>query len=94
MGKQSESPLFHLVLIRAMGTAMGEAGFAACRTLSFPQPVYPSGWWSATMARKDVKLNGFREAAAERRNFKTRYYSVQTHRAAMALPPFMVEALA
>lgn len=92
--QQSESPLLHLELIRAIRTAMGEAGFAACRTLSFPQPVYPSGWWSATLARKDVKLNGFREAAAERRSFKTRYYSVETHRAAMALPPCMVEALA
>ena len=91
--QQSESPLLHLDLIRAMRTAMGEAGFAARRTLTFPQPVYPSGWWSATMARKDVKLNGFREAAAERRGFKTRYYSVETHRAATALPPFMIEAL-
>ena len=91
--QQSESPLLHLDLIRDMRAAMAEAGFAAHATLTFPQPVYPSGWWSATMARKDANLNGFREAAAERRPFETRYYSVETHRGALAMPPFMREAL-
>ncbi len=91
--QQSESPLLHLDLIRAMRSAMREAGFSALATLTFPQPVYPSGWWSATLARKDANLNGFREAAAERRTFDTRYYSVATHHAALALPPFMHEAL-
>lgn len=91
--QQSESPLLHLDLIRGMHTAMTEAGFSALATLTFPQPVYPSGWWSATMARKDANLNNFREAAAERRNFETRYYSAATHRASLALPPFLREAL-
>jgi len=91
--QQSESPLLHLGLIRDMRAAMAEAGFAARATLTFPQPVYPSGWWSATMARKDANLNGFRAAAAERRPFETRYYSVETHRGALALPPFMRETL-
>lgn len=91
--QQSESPLLHLALIRDMRAAMAEAGFTARATLTFPQPVYPSGWWSATMARKDANLNGFRETAAERRPFETRYYSVETHRGALALPPFMREAL-
>ena len=90
--QQSESPLLHLGLIRDMRGAMTEAGFTARATLTFPQPVYPSGWWSATMARKDANLNGFREAAAERRPFETRYYSVETHRGALALPPFMRQA--
>lgn len=91
--QQSESPLLHLDLIRDMRAAMAEAGFAARATLTFPQPVYPSGWWSATLARKDANLQGFREAAAERRPFATRYYSVATHHAALALPPFVREAL-
>ncbi len=91
--QQSESPLLHLALIRDMRAAMAEAGFTARATLTFPQPVYPSGWWSATMARKEANLNGFRETAAEKRPFKTRYYSVDTHRGALALPPFMREAL-
>lgn len=91
--QQSESPLLHLNLIRDMRAAMAEAGFAARATLTFPQPVYPSGWWSATMARKDANLNGFRETAADKRPFKTLYYSVETHRASLALPPFVREVL-
>ncbi len=93
LAHQSESPFLHLELIRAMRLAMREAGFHAVATLDFPQPVYPSGWWSATLARKGANLDGFRETAAERRAFETRYYSPATHRAALALPPFVLEAL-
>ncbi len=92
--QQSESPLLHLPLLRSMRAAMREAGFSSTATLTFPQPVYPSGWWSATMARKQANLQSFREAAAERRPFRTRYYSAKVHHAALALPPFVEEALA
>ncbi|MGH7056453.1 MAG: polyamine aminopropyltransferase [Gammaproteobacteria bacterium] len=91
--QQSESPLLHRPLLRAMREAMGEAGFGALATLTFPQPVYPSGWWSATLARKAAKLDGFREAAAARKTFPTRYYSAAVHRAALTLPPFLAEGL-
>lgn len=91
--QQSESPLLHRALLRAMREAMIEAGFDALATLTFPQPVYPSGWWSATLARKGAKLDGFREAAAERKTFPTRYYSAAVHRAALTLPPFLTDAL-
>ncbi|MDN5865463.1 MAG: polyamine aminopropyltransferase [Gammaproteobacteria bacterium] len=89
---QSESPLLHLPLLCAMRKAMREGGFDALATLGFPQPVYPSGWWSATLARKGARLEGFREAAAERKSFPTRYYTAAVHRAARALPPFVTEA--
>jgi spermidine synthase len=92
--QQSESPLLHLATIIApLHRAMRAAGFAETRTLHFPQPVYPSGWWSATLARKDASLDGFREADAAARPFATRYYSPAVHRAALVLPPFMAEAL-
>ena len=93
LAQQSESPLLHGKLIRDMRSAMREAGFDALATLTFPQPVYPSGWWSATLARKGAALEGFRETAAKRRPFTTRYYSAITHRAALALPPFLREVL-
>ena len=91
--QQSESPLVHLDLIKSMRTAMRMAHFQAVRTLTFPQPVYPTGWWSCTMARKQADLTDFRERGAATRQFDTRYYSVETHKAALALPPFMREAL-
>ncbi|MEO8670818.1 MAG: polyamine aminopropyltransferase [Tahibacter sp.] len=91
--QQSESPLVHLELIQAMRAHLRTAGFQAVKTLSFPQPVYPTGWWSSTMARKGADLAGFRERGAAGKQFATRYYNVDMHKAALALPEFMREAL-
>ncbi len=89
--QQSESPLAHLSLIKSMRHHMTLAGFAHCRTLTFPQPCYPTGWWSCTLARKGGELSGFRERGAHSKVFPTRYYNVDTHRAALATPEFMRE---
>ena len=86
--QQSESPLLHMDILRQMYTDMGGAGFADIKTLFFPQAVYPSGWWSATMARKGEAIAGFREEAVARRPFATRYYNADIHRAALAQPEF------
>jgi spermidine synthase len=86
--QQSESPLYHMDILRGLYQAMDEAGFAAVQTLFFPQCVYPSGWWSATMARKGQGFDGFREQAVQQRSFPTRYYNLDIHRAALAQPEF------
>ena len=91
--QQSESPLAHLDLIKAMRSAMRFADFHSVKTLTFPQPVYPTGWWSCTMARKGADLTGFRERGAATKQFATRYYNVDIHKAALASPEFMREAL-
>jgi len=91
--QQSESPLVHLDLIKAMRSAMKAAGFSAMRTLPFPQPCYPTGWWSCTMARKGIELGTFRERGAQTKGFPTRYYNADIHRAALASPEFMRAAL-
>ncbi|HET7611582.1 MAG TPA: polyamine aminopropyltransferase [Rhodanobacteraceae bacterium] len=91
--QQSESPLVLLDLIRSMHRAMRAAGFSSIRTLPFPQPCYPTGWWSCTMARKGGALDGFRERDATGKPFATRYYNAGIHRAALAQPEFMREAL-
>ncbi len=85
---QSESPLIHQQLILDMREAMRSAGFSRLQTLHFPQPVYPSGWWSATMAGKGEPLTQFREEAARDKPFPTRYYNEAIHRAALAVPEF------
>ena len=92
--QQSESPLYHRELLKAMHGAMRSAGAADVRTLHFPQPTYPSGWWSCTLARKDGPIDGFREADAAARPFPTRYYTPAVHHGALALPPFLQQALA
>jgi len=90
--QQSESPLYHLQLLKDMHSAMRGAGFEDSKTHYFPQPVYPSGWWSATTACKDGKIQNFRETAARNKPFKTRYYNADIHRAALAQPEFCKEA--
>ncbi|MBS0569864.1 MAG: polyamine aminopropyltransferase [Proteobacteria bacterium] len=91
--QQSESPLAHLPLLKNIRKAMKGAGFQAQRTLTFPQPCYPTGWWSATLARKGVDLEDFRERGAEMKQFPTCYYNAQIHKAALAMPEFLREAL-
>jgi len=92
--QQSESPLALLDLIREMRSEMGKAGFQSFQTLPFPQPCYPTGWWSCTLARKQMDAGfAFREADAQTKPFETRYYSAGIHRSAQILPPFVTEAL-
>lgn len=86
---QSESPLFHKTLIASMHDAMRAAGFDHTRTLYFPQCVYPSGWWSATLAGKGVDPLHFRAQDAEAKGFATQYYTAAIHRAALVPPAFM-----
>jgi len=92
--QQSESPLLHMDILRQMYADLRGAGFADVKTLFFSQAVYPSGWWSATMARKAEAIGGFREEAVERRPFATRYYNADIHRAALAQPEFFRREIA
>ncbi len=91
--QQSESPLFHMNLINSIHKAMRAAGFADVRTLFFPQPCYPSGWWSATMAAKHSLEGMFREQDARDKTFDTRYYNAAMHKAAFTAPEFFQQAL-
>ncbi len=92
--QQSESPLIHVELIRAMHQALHQTGFATRVTLPFPQPCYPTGWWSCTLARKGVaSLAQFRETDAAARPFITHYYNPAIHHAALSQPEFLRLAL-
>lgn len=91
---QSESPLFHLdSIIKPMHDNFKQAGFNQSITMQFPQPCYPSGWWTATMAVKNGDLNNFRISDAENKIFKTKYYNSKIHQAAMVQPEMMEEIL-
>jgi spermidine synthase len=91
LAQQSESPLFHPELIESMRRTMKAAGFPNTRTLFFPQFIYPSGWWSGTLAGKG-DLAAFREGDARARPFETRYYNAEIHRAAFVAPEFFRKA--
>lgn len=91
LAAQSESPLFHLKLIKRIHQAMAGAGFHHRASLHFPQCSYPSGWWTVTLASRAVPLAGFRERGSKA--FSTRYYNAGIHRAALAAPSFFKQAL-
>ncbi len=89
--QQSESPLLHLELITEMHGAMKEAGFAQTHLLHFPQVIYPSGWWSGSIACKQAGPLAERLDAVEA--LDTQYYNAELHRACFALPNFVKKAL-
>jgi spermidine synthase len=99
--QQSESPLALMHLILDMRAAMRDAGFHDFRVLPFPQPCYPTGWWSCLIAsasnseagQQPRDLTSFREAHARAKSFATKYYTADIHRGALAMPPFVAEAL-
>lgn len=88
--QQSESPLFHTeTIIKELYGELKAAGFTSLHTLPFPQPIYPSGWWSATLASKNLDVEQFRVEDARNRPFKTLYYNAEIHQGALAQPEFM-----
>lgn len=92
--QQTESPLLHShSIIRKAHQDMKSAGFSAVHTLPFPQPVYPSGWWSCTMASCDSTLTQFRQQDVTNKTFDTDYYNQAIHQGALAQPEFMKRAL-
>lgn len=91
--QQSESPLLHLELIQQMHTAMKEAGFKQTQLLHFPQVIYPSGWWSGSIACKKKGKLAERLDARAIKALKTLYYNEATHKGAFAVPNFVAKAL-
>lgn len=86
--QQSESPLVHQAIQQRMYGRMHEAKFSAATTLFFPQPIYPTGWWSATMAARSPADWSFRLEDVNKRSFETHYYNADIHQAALAQPEF------
>lgn len=92
--QQSESPLYHPHILQAMYRDFASAEFSSVATLMFPQPVYPSGWWSATMAGKGIDVRQFDRARAAAKPFATRYYNADIHQGALAMPEFFKREIA
>ena len=87
--QQSESPLLHLEsIIQPMHQAMRKSGFTDTHSLQFPQPCYPSGWWTATLAGKQ-NLQNYRLQDAAEKTFATLYYNQGIHQAALAIPELL-----
>lgn len=86
--QQSESPLLHAEsIIAPLHQTLRGVGFADTQTLQFPQPGYPSGWWSATLGFKGQQRTAPESAVFEQLN--TQYLNAETYAATAALPAFM-----
>ena len=62
------------------------------RKAFLPQPIYPTGGWSATVGVKATRLGRFRVDDVDARSFETAYYNAQIHWAAFAAPEFSRKA--
>ncbi|MEM7053974.1 MAG: polyamine aminopropyltransferase [Pseudomonadota bacterium] len=82
--QQSESPLLHQELIAGIRSNMQHAGFATIKTLGFPQPCYPSGWWSCTQARKKGRIEAVTPTTFDNSGIMTRYFNPGVHLGALA----------
>lgn len=89
--QQSESPLLHAEsIITPMHRTMRAAGFSDTASLQFPLSSYPSGWWTATMASKDARI----DISANRTVSGTRYFNDGIFRSCFSLPTFLSKTLA
>ncbi len=92
--QQSESPLLHEKILADMHHALREAGFKQSHVIGFPQPLYPSGYWSASLAAKSAQPLAPRLKEIDAAALATKYYNAAIHQAAFAQPPFVAAALA
>jgi spermidine synthase len=87
------SALLNIHGIKTILQTIQLAGFQDWQLLNFPQPSYPTGTRTILLATKDPKMPRIREKDIYNRRFTTRYYNYDTHRAALAMPEFVQEAL-
>ena len=88
--QQSESPLIHFdSIIKPMHRCMREAGFTHTELITFPQPCYPTGWWSATIACQTDHIPFVRENLAKTLTIDTKYYNYAIHQASQSAPQFI-----
>jgi spermidine synthase len=90
---QASASPFEPDAIKSLVTQLKIIGFHDLHILNFPEPNYPSGWRTATIALKSGVFKRLREKAIYNRSFKTHYYNFDIHRASMVLPEFMRETI-
>ncbi len=92
---QCMSPIHHLEFIRGF-LQQARRAFPVVRTYTAPAPTYPGGWWNFVIACKDRPFpEGFAPMAHDAHFLEfTRYYNLEIHRQAFAVPNFLAKELA
>jgi len=92
---QCMSLLYHLDFVKDFYRQL-QATFSHVALYTAPVPSYPTGWWNFAMGSIELSLDPDRlplkGRSTEFLRF-TRYYSLEVHRSAFALPNFLVQEL-
>lgn len=89
----AQHSLFDIHELKPIYSNILQAGFADWQLVNFPQPSHPGGWRTTILSTKRLTFNRLREKDIYNRNFKTRYYNFDVHKAALVLPEFVRDAL-
>ncbi|MBU0984028.1 MAG: polyamine aminopropyltransferase [candidate division Zixibacteria bacterium] len=88
---QSESPFYNKNTVRQMYANL-KSIFPIVRMYTCFMPIYPSGYWSFAFCSKGPDpIKDLDAARYEALRLTTRYYNLDVHRAAFALPQFVRE---
>jgi len=92
--QQSGSPLLNTGLIKGIRDVSSAVGFKAVHTIGFPVCVYPSGWWSATLAYKEQPSANLRPGLTGKDfDLDTQYYNKEIHLLSFAMSKFLQNAV-
>ena len=91
MVAQSESPYYNKDTVRALYRNLSEV-FPLVRMYLCFMPIYPSGFWSFAFCSSGIDpIDNLDTARYDELKPDTRYYNLETHRGAFALPQFIRE---
>lgn len=89
----SPSSIYDVTVVKNQLQEIEQSGFKKLQFLNFHQPSHQGGWRTLILVSKHAKLKRIREKDIYNRSFATRFYNLDTHKAAMALPEFLREEL-
>lgn len=91
---QSESPFYHIDIIKDMNLNLRKAGFPIVNFYTASIPTYPSGMWSWVMASKKYDpLKDYDTKRFRANSISTKYFTERLCLASFALPSFVEKTI-
>ncbi len=91
---QSESPIYHLQVMKQVKHSLISAGFSHVRFYTAPVPTYPGGFWSwAAAFKNDFKNSGNRFFLPHEEVERLKFFTPDMLRSCFVLPAFLKREL-